>query len=169
MKKYITYHGTEASYSYNKVMRTVKEQGFETFHKYRLAKGHYEIKDEWRIKERFEALPDDAQPIPQCLGYYATTEGEIWKHSPKLKCWIKISQQAHKSGYLACQPYVDGKRRVKYSHRLIASAFYGDMGKDYDVHHIDADRHNNHIDNLEWMERNKHRRMPKSTTPRNIL
>jgi len=166
MEKFIKYNGEEASHTYSKVMRTVKDQGYDTFHEYRIATGHYEVKDEWRIKERYEALPDNAKPVPQCPGYYATEEGEIWKHSPKLKCWLKIAQQKHKSGYLAYQPYVDGKRCVKYVHRAIASAFYGNMGEGYEVHHIDADRHNNHIDNLEWMKAEDHRRMPKSTTVR---
>ena len=162
MEKLITYQGKEASESYKKVMQIVKEQGYETFHEYLVDKKIIVIKDEWRVKTRYEALPDDAQSIPQCPGYYATPEGEIWKHSPKLKCWLKLAQQKHKSGYLAVQVYLDGKRKVKYVHRLVCSAFYGDMGTKFEVHHIDADRWNNHIDNLQWLARDEHRAMPRS-------
>lgn len=161
-KKFITYNGKPASDSYNKVMHVVKKQGYETFTEYLTDKGHYKVKDKWRIKTKYKALPDDAQPIPHCEGYYATPEGEIWKHSPKLKCWLKLAQQSHKSGYKACQVYIDNKKRVKYIHRLIAAAFYGYPGSGYDVHHVNADRHDNHINNLQWMKAEEHRRMPKS-------
>lgn len=156
-----TYKGTDASPDYIKVMETVKRKGFETFHEYRQARGLFIPKSEPHIKTRYEELPAGAKPVPQCPGYYATEYGEIWKYSDKLGAWIMLSQQSHKSGYLACQPYVNDKRKVKYVHRLVASAFYGDMGIDYDVHHINADRHDNNIDNLQWVERDRHRRMKK--------
>jgi hypothetical protein len=166
MEKFIKYNGEEASQSYVDMMKTVRKKGYNTFWEYLKGEGHYEIKDEWRIKTVYEDKDELAIEIPDIPGYYITPFGKIWKHSPKLKGWIMLSQQAHKSGYMAFQPYIDGKRKVKYVHRTLLSAFYGPRDASFEGHHIDADRHNNTLDNLVWMDKAKHRRMPKQISRR---
>lgn len=49
--------------------------------------------------------------------------------------------------------------RKFYVHRLMASAFLGQMPKGYEVNHIDGNRSNNVLENLEWVtssENTKH-------------
>ena len=43
---------------------------------------------------------------------------------------------------------INGKHR--YVHRLVADAFYDGDHSDMDVNHIDGNKQNNHISNLEW-------------------
>jgi hypothetical protein len=43
-------------------------------------------------------------------------------------------------------------------HKLVAITFLGPIPKDNEIHHIDHDRHNNHVENLEYQHRDKHRK-----------
>lgn len=52
------------------------------------------------------------------------------------------------SGYLTVHIRKNGKRYVKYVHRLVAEAFIGDT-TNYDINHKDFNRKNNRLDNLE--------------------
>jgi len=153
--------GFKNEYEYQKSLAIKK--GYRTPGEYRLAKGIDTIKDEWRVKNRYDECDPTAVEIPHAPGYYATPEGVIWKYAEKRGCWLIISQQSHKSGYLAYQPYCDGKRCVKYAHRSVLAAFKGDRDSSvYECHHIDGNRHNNNIDNLKWLSKDEHRKMPKN-------
>ncbi len=153
--------GFKSSYQYHK--HIANKKGYRNPGEYRKDKGIDVIKDEWRIKQRYNECPSSAVEIPHAPNYFATPEGVIWCYSEWRKCWLIISQQPHKSGYLAYQPYCNGKRCVKYSHRSVLAAFKGDRDSSaYECHHIDGDRHNNNIENLMWMERDEHRAMPKN-------
>lgn len=62
------------------------------------------------------------------------------------------------SGYLKVCLYKDNKNHNKYIHRLVISAFSSDEEKET-VNHIDGNKLNNHISNLEWAtykENNNH-------------
>ena len=51
-------------------------------------------------------------------------------------------------GYRALKLLIDGKRKSFYVHRLVAQKYLGDItGKV--VNHIDGDKTNNHVSNLE--------------------
>ena len=153
--------GFKSCYEYN--LHLAKKKGYKSLHEYKLDHvNNYEVKEEWRIKNRYEECDPSAVEIPHALGYFATPEGVIWKQH-KMGHWIIISQQSHKSGYLAYQPYCDGKRCVKYAHRSVLAAFKGDRDSSvYECHHIDGNRHNNNIDNLKWLSKDEHRKMPKN-------
>ena len=151
--------GFKSSYEYN--LYRAKQRGYNSLHEYKLENcSNYEVKEEWRVKDKYQVCDGNAVEIPFAPGYYITPEGIIWKQH-KMGHWIILSQQPHKSGYLAFQPYVDGKRRVKYVHRAVCAAFYGDRDGSYEAHHINGDRHCNTLNNLTWMSKDEHRRMPK--------
>lgn len=74
------------------------------------------------------------------------------------------------SGYLFVRFWKDGKKRVKYIHRLVADAFC-DRPEGCDiVNHLDFNVQNNTADNLEWvtprgnilysMQRNRYKKFP---------
>lgn len=95
------------------------------------------------------------------------TEGtEIWKdveESPiyevsnfgrvKKKNNGRILKLQEHNGYKRVYLYVNGKQKKRRVHRLVAIAFIG-MPKDENklfVNHIDGNKSNNHVSNLEWV------------------
>ena len=55
-----------------------------------------------------------------------------------------------KNGYLQVNLCKDGKHFMRYVHRLIASVFIPNPDNKPCVNHIDGDKHNNRVENLEW-------------------
>lgn len=64
------------------------------------------------------------------------------------------------AGYLAVAlTNRDGRRKMLHIHRLVAFAFLGEPpAPDMEVNHIDADRLNPRLDNLEWMTKSQNRK-----------
>lgn len=63
----------------------------------------------------------------------------------------KTSQWKKKNGYLEVTLHVNGIKKNLYVHRLAAEAFIPNPDGLSDVNHIDEDKTNNCINNLEWM------------------
>jgi hypothetical protein len=118
-----------------------------------------------RLKDEFIDAPEGLLPIPSAPDYYANTEGQIWCYSNKRKRWIMLTAYVNpkNNDYCTVQPYIDGKRYIRYVHRLVAEAFYGPVKDGYEVHHKDHNVTNNNADNLEIMETSLHRSMKKVT------
>lgn len=57
-------------------------------------------------------------------------------------------------GYLKCSLRVNGKTYVRYIHRLVAESFL-DVIEGYEVNHIDGNKLNNDLSNLEWVSRSE--------------
>jgi hypothetical protein len=84
-------------------------------------------------------------------GYYATNEGDIYSEiSDK-----NISTWVDNVGYKQCILYRDKKRCYKRVHRLIAETLIPNPNKYKQVNHIDGDKLNNHVENLEWTTNSK--------------
>lgn len=62
-----------------------------------------------------------------------------------------LSPQKTKKGYLRVQLYKDGKRQSCDLHRVIAIAFITNLYNKKEVNHIDNNRSNNVLSNLEWV------------------
>lgn len=67
-----------------------------------------------------------------------------------------LKKHAHKikgmpSGYEVVHLTIGGKTHVHLVHRLVASAFLGDLGKYMVVNHINEIRDDNRLSNLEWV------------------
>lgn len=63
-----------------------------------------------------------------------------------------IHQQKRKSGYIKVNLWKDGVGYTRDVHRLVATAFL-DHKEDMEVNHIDGDKANNCLENLEWCTR----------------
>ena len=63
---------------------------------------------------------------------------------------IKISQKQN-SGYLIVHLYKDGKRKALLVHRIVAETFLTNSNHKKEVNHINGDKNNNRVDNLEWV------------------
>lgn len=54
-------------------------------------------------------------------------------------------------GYYKIQLYKDGKSKMFYIHRLVALLFINNPDNKTQVNHIDGNKANNAVDNLEWV------------------
>ena len=82
--------------------------------------------------------------------YYATTDGEILSFKGKQPRFI--IQCKHGRGYtqfIVC----NGKGKVKsyLTHRFVYECFYGEIPEGMQIHHIDHDKQNNVLDNLQMV------------------
>ena len=62
---------------------------------------------------------------------------------------LKLS--ANKKGYLSANLYKNGKMKNIQVHRLVAQAFLPNPSNKLYVNHIDGNKCNNRVDNLEWV------------------
>lgn len=92
--------------------------------------------------------------------YQASDTGKIRTHENKttqtkkhgIRKWKQreLKQKVSKDNCHRVSLWKDGKEKTWLVHRLVALAFLEKPNdKDY-INHIDGDRHNNHIKNLEW-------------------
>lgn len=69
------------------------------------------------------------------------------------------STRKDKQGYLLLDLYKDNKQKTVRIHRLVAEHFLDNPDKKETVNHIDGDKENNNVENLEWAtfkEQNEH-------------
>jgi len=60
-----------------------------------------------------------------------------------------------KSGYLTVSFCIDGVKSNQSVHRLVARAFIENESNKPQVNHKDGNKHNNNVDNLEWVTRSE--------------
>ncbi len=65
----------------------------------------------------------------------------------------ELKKGVHRCGYLIVRLYKNGKQKQHYIHRLVAMAFIENPFDKEQVNHIDGDKTNNAVDNLEWVSR----------------
>lgn len=63
-----------------------------------------------------------------------------------------------RSGYYAITLWNNKKFKLNYIHRLVASAFLENTYNKEQVNHIDGNKFNNRIDNLEWATRSENQK-----------
>ena len=61
-----------------------------------------------------------------------------------------LTQSINTYGYLCVKPSIEGKKTLKYIHRLVLEAFIPNPDNRPQVNHMDGNKQNNHVSNLEW-------------------
>jgi len=94
--------------------------------------------------------------IPGFPDYQASDLGRT--RSRKSGTWQLLRATPHpKTGYLVVSPRVGGRYVTRSVHRLVAAAFLGDAdGRD--VNHKNGDKHDNRLQNLEYVCRGENHR-----------
>jgi len=107
----------------------------------------------------YRTLNKSATTIGRLIG---TTQQNIFYWFKKLNIIGKTIHDAKKkNGHINTKGYRIHKiygKAVK-EHRLIYETHYGKIPQGYDIHHIDGNKLNNNIDNLEMIEHGKHTRL----------
>lgn len=87
--------------------------------------------------------------------YEVSNTGLIRRHAPsKTKVSYAgkiINPSTNADGYLRVYLFKDGKKYSIFVHRVVMMAFVGEPPEKYEVNHIDGDRTNNHLSNLEYI------------------
>jgi len=78
--------------------------------------------------------------------YSITQDGRVFSH--KVNKWLEI--QTDRVGYKKISITVDGKRRNMSVHRMVCETYVPNPDKKPCVNHVDGDKGNNTVENLEW-------------------
>lgn len=90
---------------------------------------------------------DMLKPIPGCPHYLACSDGRIF--SLYMMGWL-APHLCKSTGYYQATLCEDGVKHQESIHRLVASAFLPNESNLPIVNHIDENKANNRVDNLEW-------------------
>ena len=113
--------------------------------------------------DKIELFNEEWKDIPGYEGYQVSNYGNIrskeryvtqYKHLTSYTRIMKgrlLKQRQLNSGYMAVWLSKNGEKRALTVHRLVACAFLGESK--LDVNHKDGNKHNNRVDNLEYMSR----------------
>ena len=91
------------------------------------------------------------RPIKDFPDYFVSDTGNIYSLKGKNKCQEKLLKPVlTKSGYMNISLCKDGKVYNKRIHRLVIEAFIPNLDNKPQINHIDGNKQNNNINNLEW-------------------
>ncbi len=82
--------------------------------------------------------------------YFATIDGKIFSYPKKTRKGIREIVPHKGSNYNLIDLCKDGKIKKYLIHRLIAETFIPNPDNKPQVNHIDGNKRNNRVDNLEW-------------------
>ena len=88
---------------------------------------------------------------PRNKNYLVSDDGKIYSKTKGKYLTPKINHD----GYHRVQIWEDGKCRFVSWHRIIAETFLPNPNNYNVVNHIDGDKQNNHVKNLEWCTQEK--------------
>jgi len=84
-------------------------------------------------------------------GYMVSNYGRVKNSSGHILAIRNIP-----NGYKMTMMSVNGQKKYKYTHRIVARAFIGEHpGDKCFINHIGGDKSNNHFSNLEWVTRSE--------------
>ena len=83
--------------------------------------------------------------------YSVNKNGEVWSHKKYKHKGKFLKQYKTKNGYLTVGLSANRKRKTFLVHRIVAKAFIDNVNCYPEINHIDGDKTNNHVSNLEWV------------------
>lgn len=110
----------------------------------KLTESHYIIVDDSDIKEEWIDIAGYNQYQVSNYGRVKTTANSATRKERILKPY-KMAK-----GYLYVDLWINGKHKKHRIHKLVAIAFIPNPENKNEINHIDGNKENNHISNLEW-------------------
>ena len=94
------------------------------------------------------------EPVSIVEGYEVSSRGRVRRTKPMkgTRAGRILKPCVTNRGYYRIRMYVDGAGTSEYVHRLVASAFIPNPNRLPQVNHIDLDKANNCVENLEWCD-----------------
>ena len=89
----------------------------------------------------------ERRPIKNYENYLIDIEGNIYNTTTNKPLKGSISEHGYKYYRLS----KDGKKKMFYAHRLVAEMFLSNPNNFTIVNHIDGNKLNNNVNNLEWV------------------
>lgn len=89
---------------------------------------------------------EEWREVPSNSNYLVSNTGRIRRIGSETDHSV-----SDKKGYLTVDLYENSKRKTKRVHRLVAEAFIPNPYDKPEINHIDGDKHNNTMSNLEWV------------------
>lgn len=83
-------------------------------------------------------------------GYLVNCDGDVISLKGKTP---RLLSQVTVNGYKMVIMYNDGKAHLEYVHRLVAELFIDNPNNYNEINHIDENKANNNVNNLEWCTR----------------
>ncbi len=125
--------------------------------------------EELRKNEEIDILNKNQEiwkQIPGCSNYQASSLGKI----RNLKTKKELSLQIDEKGYIACGLYIDKdyKHISRRVHQLVALTFIPNPENKPTVNHINNDKHDNLVTNLEWATMKEQNSPSKKNTNKGI-
>lgn len=98
----------------------------------------------------------DIEKIPFAPGYYVSMNGNIYSGNfNKTGLFKELKHDVGKKGYHRVTFHIN-KRRVRFLvHRLVAEVFIPNPNNLPIINHLDSNRGNNNVRNLEWSNQSK--------------
>lgn len=94
-------------------------------------------------------MKEEWKPILGFEGYEISTLGRVKslrKGNPKI-----LKSHIVGAGYLKNELMQNDIPHLRYVHRLVAQAFIPNVDNKPEANHLDGDKTNNHVNNLEWV------------------
>lgn len=98
------------------------------------------------------SLPLDAKPIPNFKNYYITPDAQLFSTRSGKAVKLKTPYDKTCKYHRASVRDSSGVNKKMLLHRLVAITFLG-LQDGKEVNHIDGDKLNNNLSNLEWVTR----------------
>ena len=129
-------HGNYSKFK--QIMRASKKAYSERMANYKISKSKEnasDLKVEWKLIEGFDGI------------YSVSNYGEVRNN----KTGRLMKPRKNETGYLRINLTKNGKPKCMRIHRLVAQAFIPNNENKLQVNHIDFNRENNCVSNLEWV------------------
>lgn len=104
-----------------------------------------------------EALRDEAtrqwRPVVGYKGKYEVSDDGLVRSIARPRARARVLAQVESNGYMRVTLQNGKDRRMLLVHRLVLEAFVSQCPDGYEAAHMDGDRRNNTVGNLQWLTR----------------